>query len=432
MTDSDDAPTVGDGSGNAHNNPAADGYGSGDPHAAYREQAASHFADTKDLGGQSTPPSPPAPRLFRPADDATQRWPADGGATAQHSMPVVPKSEGPPPYSGQRFGAGTTYTGSGSSQPAQPTPPPYVPPPMPPVTQPPYALPPVYGTEPSGAPYGAPPGEEGQTAPGGVAWPTTPSGHSGYQSAGAIYGGPAPSVPPRRSSNVVVAAAIGAVMLAGGSFLAGRLTAPKSTPPVAAEAGTAQNGASTPGAAPGQASAPTSAVVPSAGFTVTDPAGDAVPHPSDGKVYGPSDITNLSVRSDGTNLVISIVYTPSTPMNLVVAATRIRLDPDKVPNCKDSVLDSFNWSIDYDATGGIAVLKPGASCGDHFQSTSITGAADVTDYTLTIKIAQASLGIRPGQQIVTRTCVSTRIDDGHTTFIQDWAPDNPSGTTGTV
>lgn len=277
--------------------------------------------------------------------------------------------------------------------------------------------------EPSWAPYGARPAEEGQTAPPGFTWATTPTGHSGYQSAGVNYGGPAPSFPPRRSSSIVLAAVVGAILLAGGSFLAGRLTAPKSTLPVAAEAGTTGNGVNSP-----------SAVVPSPGFTVSDPAGDAVPHPtSDGRVYGPSDITNLSIRSDGTNLVITTVYTPSTPMNLITTETGIRLDPDAVPSCKASTLDSADWKVEYDAAGGgITVYKPGASCGDRLKGTSITGAADISGSTLTIKIAQAHLGIRPGQRIVVRTSASTRIDDTHTTLIQDYAPDDPSGTTGTV
>ena len=197
------------------------------------------------------------------------------------------------------------------------------------------------------------------------------------------------------------------------------------------EASSAHSGATASGASPGGPSVTTSAVQPSIGFTVTDPAGDAVPHPVEGKVYGPSDIVSVSVRSDGANLVITTVYTPSTPMNLIVSDTAIRLDPNEVPNCKNSVLDSFDWSIDYDP-GGITIFKPGANCDDRLQSTSLAGAADITGSTLTIKIAQDSLGIRTGQRIVVRACVSTWIDDGHTTFIQDWAPDSPSGTTGNV
>ena len=156
MTDNDNAPTVGDGGENAHNYPAAGGYGSGDPHTAYREQAAAHFADTPDRGGQSTPPGARAPRLFRPADDATQSTSGDDSLTAQHPAPGAPSSQGLPPYSGQRFGAGTTYTGSGSYEPTQPSSSPYAPPPTRPVAQPPtpappldypdYQTPPVYGT----------------------------------------------------------------------------------------------------------------------------------------------------------------------------------------------------------------------------------------------------------------------------------------------
>jgi hypothetical protein len=257
-------------------------------------------------------------------------------------------------------------------------------------------------------------------------WATTPTGHGGFPGTEHYYGVALQSFPPRRSANgLVVAAVIAAVAIACVSFLAGRFTAPKTTLPVG-EAGI-------PGAAFGTTSVPTSAVVPSPALTVTDPAGDAVPHAVDGNVYGPSDITSLSVRSDGSDLVITTTYTPSTPMNLVSAETSIRLDADTVPNCKNTVLDSADWAIDYDAAaGGISVLKPGANCGDRFESTSISGAAEVTGYTVTVKISEASLGIRPGQRIVVRTCASTRIDSGHTTFIQDWAPDSPSGITGSI
>lgn len=238
--------------------------------------------------------------------------------------------------------------------------------------------------------------------------------------------GPIPSAPQRRIGSTAIVF-IGAVLLICGAFLAGRVTAPKSGMPVVAPTD-ASGGALVP---PGGASTTASAVVPSTGLTVADAAGDAVPHPtSDGKVYGPSDIVDFSVRSEGANLVITTRYTPATPMNLISTGTRIRLNPDLVPSCKDSVLDSFDWSIDYD-TGGVEVYRPALSCGDRYQPSTITGAATITGSTLTIKVNQNSLGIRPGQRVVVRTCVSTRIDDGHTTFIQDWAPDSPGGATGT-
>jgi hypothetical protein len=170
----------------------------------------------------------------------------------------------------------------------------------------------------------------------------------------------------------------------------------------------------------------------SPGIIVTDPAGDAVPHPVNGTVYGPSDIVSLAVQSDGTYLVITTVYTPSTPIDMVHADTDIRLDPDKVPDCKNSVLDSSDWAIAYD-NGAVTVYRPGANCDDRTQpTTSITGSADISGTTLTVKVAQNSLGIRSGQRIVVRACASTRIDDRVTTVIQDWAPDSPAGTTGTV
>lgn len=241
--------------------------------------------------------------------------------------------------------------------------------------------------------------------------------------------GSSPWAPPaarRRSGTVLVLVA--ACLLAGGAFSVGRLTAPKPAGPLAAAADVS-NAGQPPMVG---ASTTTSMTSSSAGLNLTDPSGDAVPHPTkDGKVYGPSDIANLSVRSEGANLVVTTVYTASTPMNLVAGATRIRLNPDMVPSCKDSVLDSFDWSIDYD-NGGVEVYKPAANCGDTYQPTPITGTASVTGSTVTIKVNQNSLGIRTGQRIVIRGCVSTRIDSSYTTFIQDWAPDSPSGVTGSV
>lgn len=140
---------------------------------------------------------------------------------------------------------------------------------------------------------------------------------------------------------------------------------------------------------------------------------------------------SVSVRSDGNNLVITTAYTASTPMNLISTETDIRLNPDVSPSCKNSVLDSSDWAIIYD-TSGIEVLKPPVNCGEKFQQTSIAGTTDISGSTLTIKVNQATLGVHPGQRIVVRSCVSTRIDDSHTTFIQDWAPDSLAGTTGTV
>jgi hypothetical protein len=288
------------------------------------------------------------------------------------------------------------------------------------------------GLPPEPSPFEAGYTRASESVPQNVSWVTTPTGSTGFQSAGPHYGDPTPPLPPRRRANSAVPAYIAAaVVLVLGGFLAGRLTAPKVTLPAGAEAGPV----STPAAAPSVASLPTTpGVTPSIGLSVTDPAGDAVPHPtSDGRVYGPSDITNFSVRTDGTDLIITTTYTPSTPMTLVSTETSIRLNPDVVPNCKNSVLDSADWAIDYDvAAGGISVIKPAANCADRFQPTSITGAADISGSTLTLRIAQASLGIHSGQQIVVRTSASTRIDAGHTTFIQDWAPDNPNGATGTV
>ncbi len=212
------------------------------------------------------------------------------------------------------------------------------------------------------------------------------------------------------------------MVLVAGGFMAGRmssgLAASSTNPLIDAASRIAASGA------------PDTSEVPTlTGITVTDPGTDAVPHPSDGKVYGPSDIVSLSVHSDGTNLVIITEYSPSTPMNLLSGATRIRLDPDGVPDCKDSVLDSFDWTVDYD-TDGVTVSRPGSSCDDKFQPTSIAGVADISGSTLTIKVNQDSLGIRAGQRVAVRGCISTRIDDSYTTFIQDWAPDSSTGTTG--
>lgn len=235
-----------------------------------------------------------------------------------------------------------------------------------------------------------------------------------------------PTTPQTGNSKVplIIGAAAGAVLLVSGGFLAGRMSAghtPSFTNPLAEAASKiAASGA------PHTSDAPRTT-----GITVSDSSTDAVPHPSNGKVYGPSDIVSLSVHSDGTNLVITTEFGPSTPMNLLSGGTRIRLDPDAVPSCKDSVLDSFDWTIDYDIDG-VTVLKPGASCDDEFQRTSIAGVADISGSTLTIKVNQDSLGLKSGQRVAVRSCISTRIDDGHTTFIQDWAPDNDSGTVGLI
>ena len=221
---------------------------------------------------------------------------------------------------------------------------------------------------------------------------------------------------------LVIGAVAGAFLLLSGGFLAGRLSAGQTLGFTNPLADAASRIAASGGPHASEAQLP-------AGITVSDSSTDAVPHPSDGKVYGPSEIVSLSLRSDGTNLVITTEYSPSTPMNLLSAATRIRLDPDAVPSCKDSVLDSFDWSVDYD-TDGVSVFKPGAGCDADFQRTSIAGVADISGATLTIMINLDRLGIRSGQRVAVRGCISTRIDDGHTTFIQDWAPDSSSGSTG--
>lgn len=168
------------------------------------------------------------------------------------------------------------------------------------------------------------------------------------------------------------------------------------------------------------------------GFTLSDPAGDAEPHAYQGEVYGPSDIVSVSVHSEDTNLVIAIDFTPSTPMESVHAGIGMRLNPDAVPTCNDSVLDSFDWAIGYDPSRGVEVYQPGAQCDDPADPTSIAGAAEITGSTLTIKIAQDSLGVRPGQLIVVRAYASTAIDANSSTFIHDYAPDSANGTVGTV
>ena len=58
-------------------------------------------------------------------------------------------------------------------------------------------------------------------------------------------------------------------------------------------------------------------------------------------------------------------------MNLVSTETSIRLDADMVPSCKNSVLDSADWAIDYDAAaGGITGYEMQEPAGDRFQLTS--------------------------------------------------------------
>lgn len=98
-----------------------------DPHAEYRRQAARHFGQSAGGADDVTGPVPasqpevkPAepPRIFRPQEDATRRLevgPAEQVApTASLSRPQIARILGD---SSARFGAGTTYGGSGSPGP---------------------------------------------------------------------------------------------------------------------------------------------------------------------------------------------------------------------------------------------------------------------------------------------------------------------------
>ncbi len=130
MTDRDDQSMPGNGA-------------DADPHAAYRQQAAAHFGDTQNDnarsdGSQSAGQQPGrgTPRLFRPTDDVTPSTTANA-TTPPPPAPATPSGRGLPPASGQRFGAGTTYTGRGPDQPAAPSQPAYVAPPSPPPYVPP-------------------------------------------------------------------------------------------------------------------------------------------------------------------------------------------------------------------------------------------------------------------------------------------------------
>ncbi len=294
-----------------------------------------------------------------------------------------------------RFGAGYTV-----GQPAQE---------YPTVSQPPLAAP-EYAAPTDGSAWGSP----------------TPSGPPAFDTAhplGPYYGVPSPLPTAGRKYDgaLVVGVMAAALVLALGSFLAGRYTAPKTPDHTAIDTtGPTSVGGSTTPKAPD-----------SSGITVTDPGSDSVPHAVDGQVHGPSEIVSQSIRSDDGLLVITMEFSPATPMNLISTGFRIRLDPDTVPTCKDSVLDSWDWSVDYD-TGGIEISKHTADCENQFQMTSLTGSSDITGSTLEIKVSEDSLGISPDQRITIRSCVSTRIDSSHTTFIQDWAPDSPSGTTGEI
>ncbi len=246
----------------------------------------------------------------------------------------------------------------------------------------------------------------------------TPSGSFGYASQQSNL---TPISGHRDSSKIAILVIVAVTVLTGGGFLAGHfVTSSKRTQ--------ASNGNSAPGGRPGDAVTPAQF---STEIAVPDSATDAVPHPVDGQVYGPSDIVEVSVRSNGANLIITTEFTPSTPMNIIATATRVRLNPEVVPSCKDSVLDSFDWSIEYDIDG-LTVFRTAQNCEDRYQPTQISGSASIAGSTLTLEVAEASLGIRPGQKIQVRTCVSTRIDAESTTFIQDWAPDNPSGAIGNI
>lgn len=227
--------------------------------------------------------------------------------------------------------------------------------------------------------------------------------------------------PARRNGALVFAALAAAVALSVGGFMVGRLTAPPTPDHV--------DTASPRGLPP--IGSTVSAPPESEGIRVTDPANDAVPHPVDEQVHGPSEIVSQSLRSDDGLLVITMEFSSTTPMNLISTGFRIKLDPNAVPTCNDSVLDSWDWSVDYD-TDGIEIFQHGSDCEDRFQPTNFTGSFDITGSTLEIRINESSLGLSPGQRLSIRSCVSTRIDSESTTFIQDWAPDNADGATGEI
>ncbi|CAM2826024.1 hypothetical protein [Skermania piniformis] len=239
------------------------------------------------------------------------------------------------------------------------------------------------------------------------------------------YGSPPPP-PPLGKSNapLIIGIVVGALVLVTGGFVAGRMSVDGASG-LTGPFQRADSGVVT-------AELPTMEVEPvQDGIVVTDSGSDAAPHAVDGKVYGPGDIVGLAVRTDGASLVLTTEYSRSTPMDLLSGATRIRVDTGRAPTCKDSVLDSFDWSIDYD-TDGVTVYRPGAGCDDEFQQTSIAGVADISGSTLTVEVDLDSLGIRSGQEVVVRACISTRIDSSSTTFIQDWAPDTANGATGSL
>lgn len=135
-----------------------------DPHAEYRRQAAQHFGQSADGPGDVTGPvatSQPEvkpvdpPRIFRPQEDATRPLAVDPAEQ------VAPTASLPRPQiarildeSAQRFGAGTTYGGSGSPRPN----------PQPNIGPAPKASP-VQGIPPTGMPSPAPRPTPQPTAP---------------------------------------------------------------------------------------------------------------------------------------------------------------------------------------------------------------------------------------------------------------------------
>ncbi|GAA1094467.1 hypothetical protein [Tsukamurella spumae] len=227
---------------------------------------------------------------------------------------------------------------------------------------------------------------------------------------------------------MIVSCALGfAALAAVGGFVLGRSTAPRSAAPIVAAERTTLS--------PTIAAVPTGAstsVTPTGGITLTDSASDAQPHPvRDGTVYGPSDLTAITVTANGSRLVSTMTFKPGTNMAAISTEIAIRTDPDRLRGCDFSVLADSDWALSYDIDGA-EILSAPSTCDGRWTSTSMSLEASVSGTTLTLSAPLSSLNLSAGQRVTVRGCASTRIDSTSSTFIQDYVPDVASGAVGTI
>lgn len=230
---------------------------------------------------------------------------------------------------------------------------------------------------------------------------------------------------------VAVAVAVTAVLAGGGGFAAGRLTSGTSTSNTAqtlspTSKATIPSVTSAPG---GSTATPTTPMATA--LSATDPAGDAKPHPVDGRTYGPADIIGLTVKAVGTNLVITATFAAGVDMTKTTGQIGIKLDPNKPPTCIGTVLPGSDFAVTFEANTREDVLRAPTECEGRWTDIGTTYTT-ISGQTATATTSLSPMGLRPGQRIAIRMCADTRIDHDSTTLIQDYGPDDLGGVVGVL